>query len=106
MMTRRFRKTNHQAIAGFLLPFAAAGTAAFLVLGGPAEPGTEWYWIPFVTIIPILLLAGLVLSIRSLPRIKDLGDKDYAYSGLVLNLFFLVMYAASLIYYVVRVSPK
>jgi hypothetical protein len=56
-------------------------------------------WVPFVSLIPLILIAGLFLSLSSIPRIRDLGDKDYAYSGLVLNSFFILLYAGSLITY-------
>jgi len=41
---------------------------------------------------------GLFLSLRSIPLIQEKGDKDYAYSGLVLNTFFILLYIFSLIY--------
>jgi len=47
----------------------------------------------------LLLLAGLTASIRSIPRIASLGDGDYAYSGLTLNILFLSIYAVSLVYF-------
>ncbi|MBN2123703.1 MAG: hypothetical protein JW821_05395 [Deltaproteobacteria bacterium] len=99
MVRPKFRKTNHRAVCGFLLPFLAAGIAAFLVLKGRAAPAAARTWIPFVTLIPLILIVGLVLSIKSLSRIEELGDKDYAYSGLVLNIFFALLYLASVVYY-------
>jgi hypothetical protein len=56
--------------------------------------------VPFVTIIPLILALGLILSIKSIPLIEKLGDRDYAYSGLVLNIFFILFYIIALIYYV------
>jgi hypothetical protein len=94
-----FRKTNNRAIAGFLLPFVAAGLAAILVLGFDKESLPFQLWVPFVTVIPLILILGLTLSLKSVPFIEKLGDKDYAYSGLVLNIFFILFYIASLIYY-------
>jgi hypothetical protein len=93
------RKTNNRAIAGFLLPFVAAGLASVLVLGFEEDSLPFQLWVPFVTVVPMILLLGLVLSLKSLPFIEKLGDKDYAYSGLVLNIFFILFYIASMIYY-------
>ena len=98
MIIPRFRKTNHQAVFGFLLPFIAAGAVSFIVLYGRGGSLSQFSLILFVTLIPLILITGLVFSIRSIPRIKDLGDKDYAYSGLTLNLSFIVIYIISLIY--------
>ncbi len=94
-----FRKANTRAIAGFLLPFVAAGLAAILVLGFEQDTLPFQLWVPFITVIPVILVLGLVLSFKSLPFIETLGDKDYAYSGLVLNFFFILFYITSLIYY-------
>jgi hypothetical protein len=99
MGSKGFRKTNHRAVAGFLLPFLAAGSASLFVLyaeGG--DFGSFRFRLLFLTTIPLILILGLVLSILSIPRIKDLGDKDYAFSGLVLNIFFILIYIVSLVY--------
>src|SRR4030042_1858966 len=93
-----FRKTNHPAIAGFLMPFFCAGFASFYVLFGKGDYGSYRFLVSFLGIIPILLGAGLFLSIKSIALIEEKGDKDYAYSGLVLNLFFSLLYLASLLY--------
>lgn len=95
----RFRKTNNRAIAGFLLPFVAAGLASVLVLGIEKDSLPVQLWVPFVTVIPLILVLGLILCIKSIPFIEELGDKDYAYSGLVLNIFFILFYVVSVIYY-------
>ena len=93
------RKTNNRAIAGFLLPFVAAGLASVFVLGLGQESLPFQIWVPFVTVIPLILVLGLVLSIKAIPFIEKLGDRDYAYSGLVLNVFFILFYIISFIYY-------
>jgi hypothetical protein len=94
----QFRKTNHPAIAGFLLPFVCAGFASFYVLFGTGDYASHLFVVSFLGIVPALLAVGLFLSIRSIPLIGEKGDKDYAYYGLVLNLFFLLLYLASLVY--------
>lgn len=93
-----FRKTNHPAIAGFLTPFLSAGFASFYVLFGKGDYASHLFLVSFLGIIPVLLAAGLFLSIKSISFIGEKGDKDYAYSGLVLNVFFALFYVASLIY--------
>ena len=93
-----FRKTNHLAIGGFLLPFLGAGVASFYVLFGKGDYSSYRFFLFFFGIIPGLLAAGLVLAVKSIPLIEEKGDKDYAYSGLVLNIFFALLYFASLVY--------
>ena len=93
-----FRKANHLAIAGFLMPFLCAGFASFYVLFGKGDYGSYRFLVSFLGIIPLLLAVGLFLSLKSIPLVREKGDKDYAYSGLVLNLFFALLYLASLIY--------
>jgi hypothetical protein len=94
----QFRKTNHPAIVGFLMPFFCAGFASFYLLYGKEDYGSFRFLICFLGIIPVLLAAGTFLSVKSIPLIEEKGDKDYAYSGLVLNLFFSLLYLGSLIY--------
>jgi len=93
-----FRKTNHLAIAGFLLPFLCAGFASFYVLFSKGDYSSYRFFIFFFGIVPALLAAGLFLAVKSIPLIEEKGDKDYAYSGLVLNIFFALLYLASLVY--------
>ena len=94
----QFRKTNHLAIAGFLMPFLCAGLASFYVLFGKGDYVSFRFLITFLGVIPVLLAAGVFLSVKSIALIEEKGDKDYAYSGLVLNLFFALLYLASLVY--------
>jgi hypothetical protein len=94
----QFRKTNHLAIAGFLVPFLCAGFASFYVLFGKGDYESFRFLISFLGVIPVLLAAGVFLSVKSIALIEEKGDKDYAYSGLVLNLFFALLYLASLVY--------
>jgi hypothetical protein len=93
----RFSKSNHPAIIGFLVPFAAAGIASITILWGWNDYSFFYFGLTFAAIIPLLLLFGLWLSIKSIPLIQEKGDKDYAYSGLVLNLFFILLYIFSAI---------
>lgn len=98
MSSRIYRKTNHLAVLGFLLPFAAAGVTAGLVLW--AEDKSDWllFVLPYLTLVPAMLVIGLILAFKSIPLIRERDDKDYAYSGLTLNIIFLGMYSLSVIY--------
>ena len=98
-MAATFRKSNQRAIAGFLLPFMAAGLACALVLWSKGDIFSSFSWVFFVTIIPLTLCAGLIFSITSVSHVEARGDRDYAYSGLVLNLLFILLYILSLLYY-------
>ena len=97
-MKPAFRKTNHHAIAGFLLPFVAAALVSAYVLYGNRDYTSLLSKAVFLVLVPLILAAGLYLSLRSLPLVAEKGDKDYAYSGLVLNVFFILLYVSSLIY--------
>lgn len=93
------KKTNNLAVLGFLLPFVAAAIAGSLILAVKKDFTSKEFLIPYLSIVPLALLCGLVCAIRSIPRIPDLNDKDYAYSGLTLSILFLVMYSTSVIYF-------
>lgn len=105
LMKPSFRKTNHAAIVGFLLPFVAAGVTSAYVLYGGGDYTSFVSKAVFLALIPLLLASGIYASFRSLPLIAEKGDKDYAYSGLVLNVFFILFYLSSLIYALLRFSP-
>ena len=96
----RKSQVNHPAILGFLLPFLAAAVACAWVLWG--DLGSWFSKVVFFALIPIILAAGLYASLRSIPLIPDKGDKDYAHSGLVLNIFFILFYLSSMIYALLR----
>jgi hypothetical protein len=93
------KKSNNLAVFGFLFPFAAAAIAGSLILAVKRDFTSTKFLIPYFSIVPLVLLSGLVCSIRSIPLIPDLDDKDYAYSGLTLNILFLMIYSTSAIYF-------
>ncbi len=100
----RYRKTNNRAVLGFILPFLAMGMASVLVLWDRTHGLPVPVWVPLLILVPLLLVAGLLLSIKSIPLIQELGDKDYAYSGLVLNAFLILFLIVSILYYILRVA--
>lgn len=91
------RKPNHLAILGFLLPFVAAGVAAGLVLV-VGRPAAAAFVVPYLTLVPGLLLGALVAACKSFRLFAERNDQDYAYAGLTLSLIFLAVYAVSLAY--------
>lgn len=93
-----FAKTNRRAVAGFLAPFVAAGIGGLLILVGKEGFAQPKFLVPFLILVPVTLVAGLVLSIQSIAYVEELGDKDYAYSGLVLNLFSMFFFGLSVTY--------
>ncbi|MCD6294570.1 MAG: hypothetical protein J7M20_06525 [Deltaproteobacteria bacterium] len=97
-MTNGLKKANTRAIAGFLAPFVSAGVLCGLLLITGDEFKSSKIFIIYQIAIPLILITGIVLGIKPIPHIPELGDKDYAYSGLFLNIFFLVVFVLSLIY--------
>ncbi len=92
-------KTNHLAVAGFLLPFVAAGVTGLLILISQGDFKSLKFSVLYLTAVPLIMLTGVVSSVKSIPLIEEKGDKDYAYSGLTLNLLFILVYITSLIYF-------
>lgn len=90
-----FRKTNHLAVLGFLCPFVSAGITAVLLLKRESNAAPYVLSPLYLVGIPTILVCGIVLSLKSIKQIEALGDKDYAYSGLVLNLLFITLYLIS-----------
>jgi hypothetical protein len=100
----RFRKTNNRAVAGFILPLVAMGAASALVLWDRAHGLPVPVWAVLLIMVPVLSAGGLFLCIRSIPFIHDLGDKDYAYSGIFINIFVILLFICSVFYYIFRVA--
>ena len=93
------KKANTFAILGFLTPFVAAAITCGLLLMASDDFRSSGAFRVYQFIIPPVLIAGVVLGIKSIPLITELGDKDYAYTGLFLSLFFSVVFLLSLIYF-------
>jgi len=92
-------KPNSLAIAGFLSPFGAAGIAGGLILWFGEKMASFHASLFYLTLVPLVLVTGLVCSLKSIPLIAKLGDGDYAYSGLTLNILFLILYLISVLYF-------
>ena len=98
-MTNKPKKANSLAVAGFLAPFVAAGVVCSLLLITGDDFKSSKIFIIYQISIPLILITGIVLGIKSIPHIPELGDKDYAYTGLFLSIFFLVVFLLSLRYF-------
>jgi hypothetical protein len=98
-MAHNLKKANTLAILGFLAPFVAAGITCGLLLISGDDFKSSGVFRVYQFAIPLVLIVGLVLGIKSIPHISELGDKDYAYTGLFLSIFFLVVFLLSLIYF-------
>ena len=95
-MTHKLKKANTFAIIGFLAPFVAAGITCGLLLIAGDEFKVSRVFLVYELVIPLVLITGVVLCIKSIPQIPELGDKDYAYTGLFLGIFFLAVFLLSL----------
>ena len=94
---------NKLAGIGFFLSLIGAEVMSLLLYFGRKDYGSITFALLYVIIVPLIQLTGLVSSIKSIPYVEDWGDKDYAQGGLFLNILFLSLYIASLIYFVVWV---
>ncbi len=99
MTEKPLKKANTLAIAGFLAPFVAAGVTCGLLLIAGDNFRTSPVFFVYLIAVPVILVAGVLLAIKSIPHIDALGDKDYAYTGLFLSIFFLVVFSLSCIYF-------
>lgn len=97
-MPNGLKKANTLAVAGFLAPFVAAGITCGLLLIAGDEFKSSGVFLIYQITTPLVLITGVVLAVKSIPHIPELGDKDYAYSGLFLSVFFLVVFILSLNY--------
>jgi hypothetical protein len=91
---------NKLAGIGFFLSLIGAEVMSLLLYFGRKNYGSITFALLYVIIVPLIQLTGLVSSIKSIPYVEDWGDKDYAQGGLFLNILFLSLYIASLIYFV------
>ena len=90
---------NRFAGLGFFLSLVGAEVMGLLLYFGSENYGSIKFAVPYLIIVPLIQVAGLISSIISIPRVEEWGDKDYAQGGLVLNILFLLLYIASLIYF-------
>ena len=90
---------NKLASFGFFLSLMGVEVMGILLYFGQKNYGSFKFAFPYLIIVPLIQVTGLVLSIKSIGYIEEWGDKDYAQGGLFLNILFLSLYVASLIYF-------
>ena len=90
---------NKLASVGFFLSLIGSEVMALLLYFGRKNYGSLKFALPYLIIVPLIQLTGLALSIKSIPYVEEWGDKDFAQGGLILNILFLSLYIASLIYF-------
>ena len=90
---------NKLAGIGFFLALAGVEVMGLLLYFGQGAYGSLRFALPYLIIVPLIQVAGLVSSIKSTFYIEEWGDKDFAQGGLFLNVLFLSLYIASLIYF-------
>ena len=99
MRPYEFGDVNRLAGVGFFLSLIGADVMGLLLYCGRKNYGSFTFALPYLIIVPLIQLTGLVSSLKSIPYIEEWGDKDYAQGGLFLNILFLSLYIASLIYF-------
>ena len=100
MSPYEFGSVNKLAGVGFFLSLIGAEVMGLLLYFGRKNYISFKFAVPYVIIVPLIQLTGLVSSLKSIRYIKEWGDKDYSQGGLFLNILFLSLYIASLIYFV------
>lgn len=94
---------NKLAGIGFFLSLIGAEVMGLLLYCGRNNYGSFLFALLYIVIVSLIQVTGLVSSLKSIPFVEEWGDKDFAQGGLFLNILFLSLYIASLIYFVVWV---
>jgi len=84
------------AVVGFFLSLIGAEVMGLLLYFGQNNYGSFTFALPYVIIVPLIQLTGLVSSLKSIHYVEEWGDKDYAQGGLFLNILFLSLYISIL----------
>ena len=90
---------NKLAGVGFFLALVGIEVMGVLLYLGQDNYGSIRFSIPYLIIVPMIQITGLVSSIKSTFYIEEWGDKDFSQGGLVLNILFIFLYIISLIYF-------
>jgi len=91
---------NKLADIGFFLSLIGAEVMGLFLYCGRKNYESATFALLYVAIVPLIQVTGLVASIKSIPFVEEWGDKDFAQGGLFLNILFLSLYMASLIYFI------
>ena len=90
---------NKLASVGFFLSLIGADVMGLLLYFNRDNYGSFKFALQYLIIVPLIQVTGLISSLKSIPYVEEWGDKDYAQGGLCLNILFLTLYIASLIYF-------
>ena len=94
-----FSAAGTYAVPGFLLSlFSSAAMALFIVMDR-GECRFPVLFVSYLSLVPLLLAAGLFVSFVSVLPVRSRGEADYAAAGLILNLLFAMIYVVSAAYY-------
>lgn len=88
------------AVPGFLLSLVSSTAIALFIVLGRGECQSPAFFVSYLSIVPILLMAGLFLSFKSVLPVQGRGEMDYAAAGLILNILFAFIYFISAKYYI------
>ena len=99
MRPHEFGDVNELAGIGFFLSLIGADVMGLLLYFGRKDYMSFKFALPYLTVVPLIQLTGLVSSLKSIQYVEEWGDRDYAEGGLVLNILFLSLFIASLIYF-------
>jgi len=99
MKPYEFGDENKLAGVGFFLSLVGVEVMCLLLYFGQGNYRSLRFVVPYLIIVPLIQVTGLVSSIKSTLYIEEWGDKDFAQGGLFLNTLFLSLYILSLIYF-------
>ena len=99
MRPYEFGDENKLAGVGFFLSLIGIEVMGLLLYFGQRSYTSFTFALPYLTVVPLIQLTGLLSSLKSIRYIEEWGDKDYAQGGLFLNILSLSLYIVSLIYF-------
>jgi hypothetical protein len=79
----------HSCTKSIISSLIGAEVMGLLLYFGQKNYGSFKFALPYLIIVPLIQLTGLVSSLKSIPYIEEWGDKDYAQGGLFMNIIFL-----------------
>jgi hypothetical protein len=100
MRPHEYGDENKFADIGFFLSLIGADVMGLMLYFGRNDYTSFKFALPYLTAVPLIQVTGLVLSLKSINYVEEWGDRDYAEGGLFLNILFLSLFIASLIYFV------
>ena len=100
MKPYEYGDVNKLAGIGFFLSLIGAEVMGLFLYWGRDNYGSFLFAVPYLIIVPLIQVTGLVSSLKSIPFVEEWGDKDFAQGGLFINILFFALYITSLIYFI------